>query len=168
MIVSLAIGFGEVKLGEMTIHPSLPAIVVAHGGSQRSSCQAHDGPKRSSPASRQARQGGGLHASTGWDLAGGRAAYPRTYPQCVDNGLVRAGHRVHDRRVYGSFGEPESRTLASAEPLELPSRWCSLNSPDGSACQPVGTTVCPDGSPWAYALDIAAWAVCQACNTSAG
>jgi hypothetical protein len=77
-------------------------------------------------------------------------------------------HRFHDRRVYGSFGEPESRTLASAEPLGCPADGAASIPPMGPLASPVGTTVCPDDRPWAYALDIAAWAVCQACNTSAG
>ena len=51
--------------------------------------------------------------------------------------------------------------LLAAQPvaqLQFP-QWVRL--PAG------GNTACHDGRPWAYALDIAAWALCQACTTSA-
>ncbi len=63
----------------------------------------------------------------------------------------------------GPIGRREGRILHQL------SRWAArpvaqLRSPRGSTCQPVGTT----SGPWVYALDIVAWAVCQACNTAAG
>ena len=65
------------------------------------------------------------------------------------------------------LGEREG-IVAPAEPLGCPAGGAASNFHNVFVCQPVGTTVCHDDKQGLYALDIAAWAVCQACNTSAG
>jgi hypothetical protein len=74
----------------------------------------------------------------------------------IDGG-VRGPTRA--RLKAGGFAPAE---LLAAQPVvqrQFP-QWICLLAGENTACH--------DGRPWAYALDIAAWAFCQACTTSAG